>query len=187
MFRFLITPLIFTIGGTLGYLALDLVGDNLGAYKMESILDKAVITQQDMKADHYGGKAYDIGNFDASFTGILSVAPMAIFSGIFRPGLWDVKNAQMLIAGFENTYILVLTIFLLYKLKFLGFFVLIRKNPMILFCMLFSLFFAFSVGLTVANFGSLVRLRIPELPFFVAGIFMLRHLYEKQSGTKVNF
>lgn len=187
MFRFLITPLIFTVGGTLGYLALNLVGDNLGAYKMESILDKAVITQQDMKADHYGGKAYDIGDFDASFTGILSVAPMAIFSGVFRPGLWDVKNAQMLIAGFENTYILILTIFLLYKLKFLGFFVLIRKNPMILFCMLFSLFFAFSVGLTVANFGSLVRLRIPELPFFVGGIFMLRHVYEKQSGTKVNF
>jgi len=58
---------------------------------------------------------------------------------------------------------------------------------MLLFCMLFSLFFAFSVGLTVANFGSLVRLRIPELPFFVAGIFMLRHLYEKQSGVKMKF
>jgi hypothetical protein len=44
---------------------------------------------------------------------------------------------------------------------------------------MFSLFFAFSVGLTCANFGSLVRLRIPELPFFVASLFAIRYHYEK--------
>ena len=86
------------------------------------------------------------------------------------------KNVVMLVSSLENTYLLFLTLFLLIKLKFFGFFILIRKNPLLLFCMLFSLFFAFSVGLTCANFGSLVRLRIPELPFFVAGIFMLKYL-----------
>ena len=181
------TPLILSLGGITGFLALDNMGDNLGQYKIDQVLDKAVVTQKDMKADYYGGKTYDIGEFDASIGGITSKAPIAIFSGIFRPAIWDVKNAVMLVSSLENTYLLILTVFLLLKLKVLGFFVLIRKNPMLLFCMLFSLFFAFSVGLTVANFGSLVRLRIPELPFFVAGIFMLRHLYEKQSGKKVKF
>ncbi len=185
--RLIATPVILALGGIAGYLALYQMGDNLGQYKLENVLEKAVVTQQDMKADHYGGKTYNIGEFDASFGGILAVAPMAIFSGIFRPGLWDVKNVVMLISAMENTYLLILTLFLLIRLKFFGFFNLIRKNPMLLFCMLFSLFFAFSVGLTVANFGSLVRLRIPELPFFVAGIFMLRHLYEKQSGVKIKF
>lgn len=185
--RIIATPVILTLGSIGGYFALANMGDNLGQYNVERILDKAVVTQQDMKAEHYGGKAYDIGDFDASVLGIIKVSPMAIFSGIFRPGIWDVKNAVMLISSLENTYLLILTVFLLIKLKVLGFFILIRKNPMLLFCMLFSLFFAFSVGLTVANFGSLVRLRIPELPFFVAGIFMLRHLYELQSGTKVKF
>ena len=185
--RFLATPIILSLGTIAGYIALDQMGDNLGQYKLDNVLDKAVVTQKDMKADYYGGKTYDIGEFDASIAGILTKAPIAIFSGIFRPGIWDVKNAVMLISSLENTYLLLLTIFLLIKLKIIGFFTLIRKNPMLLFCMLFSIFFAFSVGLTVANFGSLVRLRLPELPFFVAGIFMLKHLYEKQSGTKVNF
>jgi hypothetical protein len=185
--RLIATPVILSLGAITGYLALDNMGDNLGQYKVDQVLDKAVITQKDMKADHYGGKTYDIGEFDASISGIITVAPMAVFSGIFRPAIWDVKNVVMLISSLENTYLLILTVFLLIKLKFIGFFTLIRKNPMLLFCMLFSLFFAFSVGLTVANFGSLVRLRIPELPFFVAGIFMLRHLYEKQSGTKMKF
>lgn len=185
--RFLATPIILSLGAITGYLALDNMGDNLGQYQLENVLDKAVITQKDMKAEYYGGKTFDIGNFDASIIGVLSKAPVAIFSGIFRPGIWDVRNAVMLVSSLENTYLLLLTLFLLFKLKFFGFFSLIRKNPMLLFCMLFSLFFAFSVGLTVANFGSLVRLRIPELPFFVAGIFMLRHLYEKQSGIKIKF
>jgi len=185
--RFIATPFILSLGGISGYIALDNMGDNLGQYKIDNVLDKAVVTQKDMKADYYGGKTYDIGDFDASLSGIIAKAPIAIFSGIFRPGIWDVRNAVMLVSSLENTYLLILTIFLLIKLKFLGFFSLIRKNPMLLFCMLFSLFFAFSVGLTVANFGSLVRLRIPELPFFVAGIFMLRHLYEKQSGVKMKF
>ena len=185
--RVLATPFLLTIGVIGGYLALVQMGDNLGQYKVDNVLDKAVVTQRDMKSDHYGGKSFDIGDFDASISGIISVAPLAIFAGIFRPGIWDVRNAVMAVSSLENTYLLSLTIFLLIKLKFLGFFVLIRKNPLLLFAMLFSLFFAFSVGLSISNFGSLVRLRIPELPFFVSGIFILRHLYEKQSGEKVKF
>ena len=182
--KIIASPIILGLGIVSGYFALDNMGDNLGQYKLDTVLDKAVVTQKDMKAEYYGGKTYDIGEFDASIAGIASKAPVAIFSGIFRPGIWDVRNPVMLISSIENSYLLFLTIFLLIKLKLLGFFSLIRKNPMLLFCMLFSIFFAFSVGLTVANFGSLVRLRLPELPFFVAGIFMLKHLYEKQSGIK---
>ncbi len=185
--RLLATPIILGFGSVAGYIALDQMGDNLGQYKLDNVLDKAVITQQDMKAEYYGGKTYDIGEFDASIGGIISKAPIAIFSGIFRPAIWDVRNVVMLISSLENTYLLILTIFLLVKLKIFGFFSLIRKAPMLLFCMLFSLFVAFSVGLTVANFGSLVRLRLPELPFFVAGIFMMKHLYELKIGRRLKF
>ncbi len=183
--RIIAAPVLLLIGGSATFFALQQMGDNLGQYKVDTIIDKAITTQQDMKADHYGGKAYDIGNFDGSFIGIISKAPIAIFSGIFRPGIWDVKNIVMLISSLENTYLLFLSLLLLFKLKFFGFFSLIGKNPLLLFTMLFSMFFAFSVGLTVANFGSLVRLRIPELPFFVAGIFIIKHLYEQQSRTKL--
>lgn len=185
--RVLATPVLLGLGCLMGYLALYQMGDVLGMYKMDSVLERAVVVQKDMKAEYYGGKTFDIGEFDASATGIISKAPLAIFAGIFRPGIWDARNLVMFISSLENTYLLALTVFLLVKLKFLGFFSMIRKNPLLLFMMLFSLFFAFSVGLAVSNFGSLVRLRIPELPFFVGGLFIMRYLYEKQSGVKVRF
>lgn len=186
--RFIASPLFFGIGILAGYFALKQMGDSLGQYGLDTVLDKAVVTQRDMKAEHYGGKSFDIGDFDASASGIALKAPAAIFAGIFRPGLWDVRNIVMLISSIENTYILILTIFLLIKLKFFRFFILIRENALLLFSMLFALFFAFSVGLTVANFGSLVRLRIPELPFFISAIFILKHLYEskKLSYNSIN-
>ena len=150
--RSIATPIVLGIGGLAGYLALDKMGENLGQYQLDNVLDKAVVTQQGMKAEYYHGNSYDIGNFDATFSSVLTVAPLAIFSGIFRPAIWDVRNVVMAVSSLENTYLLVLTLFLLIKLKFVGFFSIIRKNPLLLFCMLFSLFFAFSIGLSVANF-----------------------------------
>jgi energy-coupling factor transporter transmembrane protein EcfT len=182
--RMIASPLLLSIAGLLCYVALNQMGESLGAYKLDTVLDKAVVTQQDMKAEHYGGKSFDIGDFDASAGGIASKAPSAIFAGIFRPGIWDVRNPVMLISALENSYLLILTIFLLIKLKVRGFFKFLTQNSLILFSMLFSLFFAFSVGLTVANFGSLVRLRIPELPFFVASLFAIKHQYDVNFNTK---
>lgn len=185
--RSLAAPVLLGGAGIIGFIALDQMGDSLGAYKVDKVLDRAVVVQQDMKADYYGGKSFDIGDFDGSTSGVVNKAPVAIFAGLFRPGLWDVRNAVMLVSSLENTYLLLMTFYLLFKLKFFGFFKYINKNPLLLFSILFSLFFAFSVGLTVANFGSLVRLRIPELPFFVASIFIIKHYYEEQSGKKLKF
>lgn len=180
----LFAPFFFAVGAIGGYFALQQMGDALGDYKLDSVLDKAVITQKDMKADYYGGKTFDIGDFDASAGGIITKAPSAIFAGIFRPGIWDVRNAVMAVSSLENTYLLLLTLFLLFKLKFFGFFKYIGQNSLILFSVMFSIFFAFSVGLTVANFGSLVRLRIPELPFFVASLFAIKYHYEQAEKIK---
>ncbi|MDP2388230.1 MAG: hypothetical protein Q8M29_17785 [Bacteroidota bacterium] len=183
--KFLAGPVLIGLGGLGGFFVLSKMGDSLGLYKVDTVFERASIVQKDMKAEYYGGKSFDIGEFDGSFGSVVQKAPQAIFAGIFRPGIWDVRNAVMFISSLENTYLILLTAFLLLKLKIFGFFGLIGKNPLLLFCMLFSLFFAFSVGLSIANFGSLVRLRIPELPFFVSGIFILRHLYEKKTGKKV--
>ncbi len=184
VFRSVAFPFLITMGLLGGYFALQQLGDNLGQYKLDSVMDRAVLVQQDMKADYYAGKTFDIGNFDASVSGMVKKAPVAIFAGIFRPGLWDVRNAVMAISSLENTYLLFLTVFLLIRLKFIGFFFYIGKNPLILFSILFSLFFAFSVGLTVANFGSLVRLRIPGLPFFLASLFAIKFYYEEGKKNK---
>lgn len=180
-------PFFITAGIGLGFFVLSQMGDALGVYAIDKVLDKAVESNFDQKQDYYGGNSFDIGDFDASLTGVISKAPAAILASLFRPFLWDARNPVMLISALENTYILLLTLFLLIRLKFFGFFSLIGEKPLLLFSVLFALFFAFSVGLATSNFGSLVRLKIPCIPFFVSSLFVLKYLYEKKTNKKMRF
>ena len=182
--RIAAAPLFLTIGISIGFITLSQMDKSLGDYSLDKVLDKAVVSNQDQKQAYYGGHSFDIGDFDANLVSVLGKSHLAIAATLFRPYLWDVKNPVMLISALENTYIMILTIFLLIRLKILGFFTLINKNPLLLFSVLFALFFAFSVGIATSNFGSLVRLKIPCIPFFVSSLFILRHFYEKK--TKKN-
>ena len=125
--------------------------------------------------------SFDLGEIDPSIQGMMSKAHLAINAALFRPFIWEAKNPVMILSALENSYFLFLTLFLLVKLKFFGVFKLIFNNPFLLFSMLFSLFFAFSVGISTPNFGALVRLRIPCIPFFLSSLFILKHLYELNS------
>jgi hypothetical protein len=185
--RFMAGPFFLCIGLGLSFLLLSQMGDFLGLYRIDTVLDRAVVVNLDQKQEYYGGNSFDIGEFDANIGSMLGKAHLAIAATLFRPYLWDARNPVMLLSAIENTYILLLTIFLLIKLKFFGFFKFIGKNPLLLFSILFSLFFAFSVGIATSNFGSLVRLKIPCIPFYVSSLFVLKYFYEKQSNKKLRF
>ena len=181
--RQVITPVFIIFGMWLGVYSLSQLGKSLGVYNVDTILERAVIVQNDLKQDYYGSNSYDIGKLDANMSSLLGKSHLAIAAALFRPYLWDVKNPVMLLSALENTYTLLLTIFLLIKLKVVGVFRLIGNHPLLLFSVLFSLFFAFSVGLTTANFGALVRLRIPCIPFFVASLFILKYYYDIKNSS----
>jgi hypothetical protein len=51
---------------------------------------------------------------------------------------------------------------------------------MLIFAFSFTIIFAFGVGLATANFGALVRYKIPMLPFFVGGLFVLMEKGKKK-------
>jgi hypothetical protein len=176
----LAAPFFILVGVGISFLLLSQMGDVLGLYSIDKVLERAVVVNIDQKQEYYGGNSFDIGEFDADPLSMLSKAHVAIAATLFRPYLWDVRNVVMLASALENTYIMLLTIFLLFRLKVIGFFSLIGKNPMLLFSVLFSLFFAFSVGIATSNFGSLVRLKIPCIPFYVASLFVLKFFYDQK-------
>jgi hypothetical protein len=178
-------PFFILIGVGISFLLLSQMGDVLGLYSIDKVLERAVVVNIDQKQEYYGGNSFDIGDFDADPLSMLGKAHLAIAATLFRPYLWDVRNVVMLASALENTYIMLLTAFLLLRLKIVGFFSLIGKNPMLLFSVLFSLFFAFSVGIATSNFGSLVRLKIPCIPFYVASLFVLKYFYD-QKITKLS-
>ena len=76
-------------------------------------------------------------------------------------------------AAIEGVVSLFFTIRLLYKCGFIRFTKLIFSNPEVQFCMIFSVAFAFAVGFTSFNFGSLVRYKIPLMPFYFIALFIL--------------
>jgi len=74
-----------------------------------------------------------------------------------------------------------------------NFFKLLSTNHLLFFSFSFSLFFAFSIGLTTSNFGALVRYKIPAIPFFVASLIITNYYYQlkkrnawKQEATQIN-
>lgn len=182
--KFVAAPFFISLGLGLSFFLLSQMGDFLGLYAIDNVLDRAVIVNLDQKQDYYGGNSFDIGDFDANIGSMLGKAHLAIAATLFRPYLWDARNPVMLLSAFENTYIMLLTLFLLVRLKFFGFFRLIGRNPLLLFSVLFSLFFAFSVGIATSNFGSLVRLKIPCIPFYVSSLFVLKSFYDQSVITR---
>lgn len=183
--RTLFTPIIMVLSGIVAYVVLNQFDDLLGLYKLETVIDRAYIVNKDMQMDYYGGKSFSIGDYEPTLQGMMSVAHKAVFAALFRPSILDVRNVVMFLSAIENIYILLLTIVLLIRLKVIGFFSYMNVHPLVLFSVLFSLFFAFSVGVSISNFGSLVRLRIPALPFFVSALFVIRYYYQVRHKKRI--
>ena len=173
--RTIVTPFLIIIGVGGGALVLSLLSSKFQDYSStDKIMSKAKATHDDLvRGDQYGSNYYDIGTVDNSASGMIMKAPLAIIAGLYRPFLWDARNPVMLVSGLENFYILMLSIFILFRVGPFKMIKLIGGEPLLFFSFVFALVFAFAVGLSTANYGALVRYRIPELPFFVASLFVL--------------
>lgn len=185
-FRFLIAPLIIGIGIFVSSFLLSSLGSSLGAYgSIDKAINKAVVTKNDLTRDAYGQNSFDIGEMDGSIGGIISKFPVAVTAGLYRPFLWDVRNPVMLISAIENTILLLLSFRVFFRLGPFRFFGTIFSNPLLIFSFIFVIFFSFSVGLSTANFGALVRYRIPCTPFFMSLLMILnevkvREIFERK-------
>ena len=54
-----------------------------------------------------------------------------------------------------------------------GIFKAIFNEPLLLYSLIFTLIFAFGVGIASTNFGALVRYRIPLIPFYFPLIYVI--------------
>jgi len=172
--RLFITPLLIISFLIIGSSIMSSLSSSMGQYStLDNILKTAAITQQDLlRVEAYGTNSYNIGTFEPTLAGVTPKIPAALLAGLFRPFLWDSANIVMLISGTENTILLLLVFYCFFRVGIFKFFSIIFGDPLLLFSILFSIFFAFTVGLASANFGALVRYKIPLLPFFVATLFV---------------
>ncbi|MCF8275970.1 MAG: hypothetical protein K9J17_04480 [Flavobacteriales bacterium] len=174
--RVMAAPIILMLGVVGATLIFSSASESLGAYgSVDTIVDKAIATQEDLQREAYQGNSFDIGTIDPSIGGMLTKAPVAIFAGLFRPTFLDVRNPVMFISALENTILMLFLLYMLFKIGPLAFARYVFGKPMVLFSFTFAIIFSFAVGLTTANFGALVRYKIPALPFFLASLYMIRY------------
>lgn len=173
--RIIVAPLIVSAGIGLGWGIWISTSSSLGAFgSMENIVQKAYVSYDDLKKDYYKGNSFDFGNWEPTLEGMLSKFPVAITTGLFRPFLWEAKNIVMAISGLENLAILCFSIWVLFRRPFTTIKNLF-SNPLILLCLIFAIFFAFSIAISTSNFGALVRLRIPMEPFWLSGMVLIEY------------
>ncbi|NQY11960.1 MAG: hypothetical protein HRT71_20890 [Flavobacteriales bacterium] len=171
--RTLVTPIIVIVGISVFSFLILSMGSLLGSYSTQNVLKKAQTTQSDLKRAEYKGHVYDLGEFDGSALGAAEKAPLAILAGLFRPYVWEAGNMVMLLSGLENLFLMMFSIYLIVKIGLYKLFQIIKGSPLLLLCLVFVLFFSFAIGLASANFGSLVRYKIPLIPFFVSALFII--------------
>jgi len=182
-------PLVFLVAWIAGSLILTQTGTMAGQRysSIESMLETAQIIQEDLKQDYYGGNSFDIGDFEPTIPGIIKKAPKAIIAGVFRPFIWEANNILMGLSGIESFVLIVILAYLLIKTKFLGFFKTIASDPFLIALLVFTFTFAFFVGLTTANFGALVRYRMPVTLFLLILLFNNRKAeYKKESDDSLS-
>lgn len=153
-----------TIGFVL--LALNLFKAN---FNLETSQDIYNTTSQLSQNWASGGSAQKI---EASLTGLggmLSFAPIGIFTALFRPLPGEVLNVFGLMAGFENFFLLGLFLLAIKKNKFAD-----LKHPIVALATSYILVWSLLYGyISFQNLGSAARFKLQVLPVFLLLLFYL--------------
>lgn len=175
--RLFITPVLFTILAIGSYFGMKVIGENSPRYNLENM---AYTAQETAKWIHYvskteGGAGYTLGDYDFSAFGVVKKTLPAIWVTLFRPHPWEVKNPVMLLSAIEALFFIYLLFNFILKTKIGKIRHILSQDSMIISFLLFAFIFSWAVGLTTYNFGSLVRYKIPMMPFFVMALYLAQY------------
>jgi hypothetical protein len=182
MLRMLVAPFVIAMVLMLSAYTVYKVGENSTRYSITNLVETARITAYDIgrMTGRNAGSRYDLGDLDGSITSMIRLAPGAINVSLYRPYLWEVRGPLMLMAALEGLVLLILTIIILFRM--IRFKTNVLNSPAAWFSLVFSLTFAYAVGISTYNFGTLFRYKIPLMPFFA--ILLVLAWSSSKYGTK---
>lgn len=111
--------------------------------------------------------------FDGSPQSLMRMAPAAIAATFYRPFLWESKKISTLMSSVESLLMMLFTVYVILRVGIIKFIITIFRSPIVLYCFLFALVFGIFVGATTLNFGSLVRYKIPAMPFYLIALILI--------------
>jgi hypothetical protein len=159
---------IIVIGG-------KLENEMFGEYNVENVAGKSFVTRDYLYriSNEQDGSGYTLGDFDPTLMGMLQMAPAGINVTLFRPYLWEARKPIVMISALESLLFLIFTIVAIVRNNPIRMIQRILADETLQFCLIFTLIFAFAVGISTSNFGSLVRYKIPCLPFYTTFLIIL--------------
>jgi hypothetical protein len=181
MLKLLLFPLVLGVAVIVSYFAMLKASEDSKKYSLGNISETAKITAYDIRywTGRDAGSGYTLGELDGTFSSMIRLSPQAINVALFRPYIWEVNNPLMLLSAIESLTILLICVYIS-----------IRRNvtivsafstPDVVFMLVFSLTFAFAVGVSTYNFGTLVRYKIPMIPYFLISLGLIASYSNKEA------
>jgi hypothetical protein len=171
-------PVLLTVGAVIGLVALNSLSKLDSRFDVDKIGAQSKLTADYLlsvsQTEH--GSGYSLGEQDGTIGGMLKLAPQAIVVSLFRPFIWEAHNPTMLLSAIEASYFLFLTLRIFYRVGIAKTLKAISSSPAITLCFVFSIIFAIAVGVSSGNFGTLVRYKIPLMPFYLGGLYILQSI-----------
>lgn len=177
--RWLIGPFLLLSFISAGITSIFLVGYFEPKYSIAKVMEtvESSSTYLYKKSLTEQGSAYFLGDLDYSIGGMIKKIVPGINVSLFRPYIFEAKNPVMLISALESSIFLLIGLLVLFKLFLKPSKISIEIQPLVSFSIAFTLIFAYFIGISTLNFGTLVRYRIPILPFFLSALFILNFIY----------
>lgn len=141
---------------------------------LENITSTAAQLQQNIEA-YDAGSSYNIGTIDASVGSFFRAMIPAMVVTLFRPFPWEINNLFSVLSAAESFFFLWFTIWTIRRIGIKRMFSTIVDTPVILFTFTYSIVFAIAVGIASQNFGTLVRYKIPCMPFYLIGVLLVNY------------
>jgi hypothetical protein len=181
--RWVAKPFLLVAGSAVAIYAMGSIAAADERFKLDKIGEQSKLTATYLQgvSQTEKGSGYNIGEQDGTIGGMAKLAPQAVVVALFRPFLWEARNPTMALSALEATYFLILTARIIFRVGFFKTLKTVTSTPILTLCFVFSLIFAISVGISSGNFGTLVRYKIPLMPFYLAGLYILQSITQEAS------
>ncbi len=171
--RVRLRPGYVVLAGVGAVVAMVLLGQVFPRYAFDNVIDEASRLQA-VGAQVSGGSNYALAeNVRGSPIGQLGFAPLALFTALFRPLIFEARNAPMFVNALEMTLLLLLFLRALWEHSWRSLWSRLGRSPLFVFAIAFVAVFGVAVGLASTNLGTLSRYRVPLVPFFAAVVLLL--------------
>ena len=150
-------------------------GELFGEYNVETVAFKSFVTRDYLYriSNEQDGSGYSLGDMDPTLGGMLEKAPAGVNVTLFRPYPWEARKPIVMLSALEAMFFLIFSILVIFRNNPIRVVQRVFADETLQFCLIFTLVFAFAVGISTSNFGSLSRYKIPCMPFYTAFLFIL--------------